>query len=58
MIRFRGRKRASEEHDADNFGQKDFYTANTFSGKLSFSNVEEDPFAKDFKEDKFIDQII
>ena len=43
--------------EAENFGQNDLEASNTFSGGLSISHIEEDPFVGDFKEEKFIDKI-
>ena len=57
LFKFRSRKCASSKQEADNFEQNDFESTNTFSGGLSASNIEEDPFAVDFKEDNFVDQI-
>ena len=45
------------DKESDNLEQNEFDTSNTFSGGLSVSHIEEDPFANDFKEDKFIDKI-
>ena len=57
LIKLRSRKQMSCEQEADNVEQNIFESSNGFSGGLSISHVEEDPFAGDFKEDKFIDQI-
>ena len=57
LIKIRRRKQTSCDQEAINFEQNDLEPANTFSGGLSPSNIEEDPFAADFKEDKFIDKI-
>ena len=37
--------------------QKDFETIYAFALGLSVTSIEEDPFANDFEEGKFIDQI-
>ena len=57
LIKIRSRKQTSCEQEADNFERNDFESTNSFSGGLTVSNIEEDPFADDFKEDKFIDKI-
>ena len=57
LIKFRSKNQTSEEQKSDNFEQNDIESTNTFSMPFSNSNVEEDPFAEDFKENKFIDQI-
>ena len=57
LIRIRRIWQASEEQESDNVEQNDFETTNSFTGGMPVSNIEEDPFADDFKEDKFIDKI-
>ena len=57
LVKIRSRKRASGEQEADGVEQNDFESTNSFSGGLQVSNIEEDPFANDFKEDRFIDNI-
>ena len=54
LIKIRGRKLLSEEQESDNFEGNDTESMNSFSTALTISNVEEDPFANDFKEDQII----
>ena len=55
LIKIRSRKQASGEKEADYVEQNDLKT-NDFSGGLSISHIQEEPFADDFKDDKFIDK--
>ena len=57
LLRIRHKKGSNEEHESIDLEQNDFESMNSFSGGLSVSHVEEDPFANDFKEEKFIDQM-
>ena len=57
LIKIRRRKQSSVEQEAGSFEQNDLEATNSFSGELSISHIEEDPFADDFKEDKFFDKI-
>ena len=57
LIKIRSRKQASPKQEAENLEQNDFEHSNSFYGVLSVSNIEEDPFADDFKEDKFMNKI-
>ena len=57
LIKIRRRKHSSEVQEAINFEENDLVSTNTFSGGLSVSHIEEDPFADDFKENKFVGQI-
>ena len=49
-------KKQSSGEEKDDFEQSDFKPANSFSVGFSILHIEEDPFANDFKEDKFIDK--
>ena len=57
LVNIRGRRQTDIEQEPGDHVQKDFEITNTFSMGFSTSNIKEDPFVKDFKEDKFIDQI-
>ena len=60
LIKVRSMKHASSGQEAENVEQNDLeYTkcTNSFSDGLSVTHIKEDPFANDFKEDKFIDKI-
>ena len=57
LIKIQSRKKTRGEQEVDNFEQDYLEATNSFSGGLSISHVEEDPFANDFKEDKFFGQI-
>ena len=57
LVKIRSKKHAISAQESDNFERKDFESPNNFSMGFSTTNVNEDPFAEDFKEDKFIDQI-
>ena len=53
----RKRKQLIEDQESYNFEGNNLESNNGFSSGISISNIEEDPFANDFKEDKFIDHI-
>ena len=57
LIKIRIRKQLISGHEVDNYEQNDFEATNSFSCGLSVSYIEDDLFADDFKEDKFIDRI-
>ena len=57
LIQILCRKQGSIEHESDNLEQYDMEATNIFSGVLSVSNIKEEPFAEDFKEDKFVNKI-
>ena len=57
LIKIRSRKQTSGDQESDELEQNDFEATNAFSAGLSVSHIEEDPFANDFIEDKFIDKI-
>ena len=57
LLLIRGKNQSSEEHESFEFEQSIFEASNSFLGGLSVSYIEEDPFANDFKDDKFIDKI-
>ena len=57
LVKILNKKQASGEQQATYVEQNNFESIDGFSGGLSVSHIEEDPFASDFKEDKFINQI-
>ena len=63
LIRFVNKKRMSseqeqeQEQDADNFEGSASEIKSSFTIGMTSTSIEEDPFADDFKEDKFINQI-
>ena len=59
LIHIRNNKQTSGEQDldSDKIEGSVLETTNTFTSGVMSTNIEEDPFADDFKEDKFIDQI-
>ena len=54
LIKILRRNQGSSKDESDNLEQYDMEGTNIFSGVLSASNIKEDPFAEDFKEDKFV----
>ena len=56
FIKIRSKKHSSIDQEQDDVEHNDLEGTNTFSMGFSTSNIEEDPFANDFKEGKFIDQ--
>ena len=46
-----------QEQDLINFEEKVSETGITFTIGMTSTSIEEDPFAEDFKEDKFVNQI-